>query len=63
MSLDPAHLNATDNDDRSYWCFTTESSTGTFGKTGSYRWWDDVSRVTDEYGTPTAANYDCPNVN
>lgn len=63
MSLDPAHLNATDNDDRSYWCFTTESSTGTFGKTGSYRWWDDVSRATDEYGTPTAANYDCPNVN
>ncbi len=63
MSLDPAHLNATDNDDLSYWCFTTESSTGTFGKTGSYRWWDDVSKATDEYGTPTAVNYDCPNVN
>jgi hypothetical protein len=63
MSLDPAHLNANDNDDRANWCFTTESSSGSFGKSGSYRWWDDVSKATDEYGTPTAANYDCPNVN
>ena len=63
MTLDPAHLTGTDNDSVSYWCYTTVTSNGTFGKTGTYRWWDDTSSSTDEYGTPSAANYDCPSIN
>lgn len=63
LTLDPAHLNGTDNDSISYWCFTTQSSNGTFAKTGTYRWWDNTASTTDEYGTPAAANFDCPNIN
>jgi hypothetical protein len=60
MTLDPLLLNSVDNDVDTSWCFTTENAAGTFTKDGNYRWWDNVSSATDEYGTPGAANYDCP---
>jgi hypothetical protein len=51
MSLDPAYLDDTSNDDIGAWCSTTNTST--------YRWWY-VSGTNAEYGTPGSANYDCP---
>ncbi|MFZ5478643.1 MAG: MopE-related protein [Myxococcota bacterium] len=49
ISLDPAMMDSTSNDASSAWCATTGSTT--------YRWW---SGTNSEYGTPGAANYDCP---
>jgi hypothetical protein len=65
MTLDPAHLNSTDNDSITYWCATTATGSGQTGVNYNnlYRWYD-VSTGTwpqfDEYGTPGSANYDCP---
>ncbi|MDP2317420.1 MAG: MopE-related protein [Pseudomonadota bacterium] len=51
LSLDPASLDGVSNDSVSSWCSTTNTST--------YRWYY-VSATNAEYGTPGAANYDCP---
>jgi hypothetical protein len=50
MSLDPGLLDATANDSLSSWCSTPATS--------AYVWYSVGS--TTEYGTPGAANYDCP---
>jgi hypothetical protein len=51
LSLDPAFLDGTDNDDLTHWCSTLNTS--------AYRWYY-ASATAVEYGTPGAANYDCP---
>ncbi|MDP1747427.1 MAG: MopE-related protein, partial [Bacteroidota bacterium] len=51
LSLDPAFLDGTDNDAITHWCSTTNGS--------AYRWYYASASVA-EYGTPGAANYDCP---
>jgi len=58
-SLDPAHLNETDNDTRTNWCSTTATAAGTVGNNTVYRWYDTTGTNNDEHGTPGAANYDC----
>ena len=60
MSLDPAYLNDTQNDDIRVWCATTANSSGAITYTNTYRWYDTLSVSRDEYGTPGAANYNCP---
>jgi hypothetical protein len=52
MSLDPAALDGTANDTISNWCSTTN--------TGAWRWYDVPASNYDEYGSPGAANYNCP---
>jgi hypothetical protein len=51
LSLDPAALDVTSNDTRSSWCSTSNSA--------AYAWYN-FSSGNREYGTPGAANYDCP---
>ncbi|MFN7145515.1 MAG: hypothetical protein ACK4YP_17200, partial [Myxococcota bacterium] len=51
MNLDPGGFDHASNDDRTNWCSTTNAS--------AYRWYY-VSSSNVEYGTPGAANYDCP---
>ena len=51
MSLDPAAFDATLNDDVASWCSTLAD--------GAYVWYDNGGSGL-EYGTPAAANYDCP---
>ncbi|MDP2304413.1 MAG: MopE-related protein [Pseudomonadota bacterium] len=51
LSLDPDFLDGTDNDVITHWCSTTNTS--------AYRWYY-ASSASVEYGTPGAANYDCP---
>jgi hypothetical protein len=51
LNVDPTALDWTSNDSMSSWCSTTNTST--------YRWYY-VSSSNAEYGTPGAANYDCP---
>ena len=65
MTLDPAHLNSTDNDSITYWCATTATGSGQTGVNYNnlYRWYDVTTGTWpqfDEYGTPGSANYDCP---
>jgi hypothetical protein len=51
MSLDPATLDGTSNDDPSSWCSTSNTS--------AYAWYA-VDTSIAEYGTPGTANPDCP---
>jgi hypothetical protein len=50
-SLDPAALDSASNDTRTSWCSTVASI--------DYAWYV-ASATNREYGTPGAANYDCP---
>ncbi len=58
-SLDPAHVDAADNDDVSAWCSTSSSVTGVVAFDDAWRWYDNASTPYDEYGTPGGANFDC----
>ncbi len=51
MTLDPSHLNATDNDDDDNWCLTTNNS--------AFQWYY-VSSAVREFGTPGIAGHACP---
>jgi hypothetical protein len=59
-SLDPARLDATDNDDVTSWCSTSSGLTGAVSVDNAWRWYDTPTTANDEFGTPGAANYDCP---
>jgi hypothetical protein len=61
VSLDPAYLTGTLNDNRLAWCSTTASATGAVSNNTTWRWYDTSGTVNDEHGTPGAANYDCLN--
>jgi hypothetical protein len=59
LSLDDGYLDATDNDSRAVWCSTSSNAAGTVSASTSWRWYDNLASVRDEYGTPGAANYSC----
>ncbi len=61
MSLDPTYHNGVDNDSIDVWCSTSSSTTGSVSYDSAWRWYDVARTSYDEYGTPGAANYDCPN--
>ncbi len=61
MSVDAAYLDATLNDERAAWCSTSSSATGSVSNNAAWQWFDNLSTVNDEHGTPGAANYDCLN--
>jgi hypothetical protein len=52
MSLDPVAFDSVSNDDIQYWCSVPEED--------PYLWYVDEAERAYEYGTPGAANYDCP---
>ncbi|MDP2310783.1 MAG: MopE-related protein [Pseudomonadota bacterium] len=60
ITVDPLHVNATDNDAIGSWCSTSSGLTGAVSVNDAWRWYDTPSTTNDEFGTPGAANYDCP---
>ncbi|MDP2315753.1 MAG: MopE-related protein [Pseudomonadota bacterium] len=59
MSLDSAYVDDTLNDQRTAWCSTSSNAAGTVSVNSAWRWFDNLTTVNDEHGTPGAANYDC----
>jgi len=62
-SLDPDYIDASTNDNRSAWCSTSSSATGTVSNNTAWRWYDTSGTNNDEHGTPGAANYNCLTTN
>ncbi|MDP2307401.1 MAG: MopE-related protein [Pseudomonadota bacterium] len=61
ISLDAAYVDDTLNDQRTAWCSTASSATGTVTNNTAWRWFDNLTTANDEHGTPGSANYDCLN--
>ncbi|MDP2313236.1 MAG: MopE-related protein [Pseudomonadota bacterium] len=59
MTLDPHHVDATENDTIGNWCSTSSNASGVVSVNNTWRWYDTTTTANDEFGTPGAANYDC----